>query len=139
MEMKTRFSSDSSDTSTAGRSYAFKLMRVHPLTWIEPFAGNELTLDVLHERVRDAVGPAFRHNSGFRWVDLNQLCTEPMVRITTQHVQKALDKHRRCQVSDRELVAWATMMVINNVYYWQSEDAQVAVCLNALCLDFVPK
>jgi hypothetical protein len=115
-------------------------MDAYLLSSFEDFASCDLSLSALHERVRDALGSAFRHNPNFAWVDLNQVCAEPSVRITPKHVQRALEKRRQDRISDQQLIDWATMILINHVFYWEPEHAQtVAGWVNALCLDFRPQ
>ena len=68
---------------------------------------------------------------------MNQVCRDPKIRITLEHVQKALKKCRANQISAHELVNWATMLVTNNVFYWDAADNAIAEYVNRLCLDLV--
>jgi hypothetical protein len=69
-----------------------------------------------------------------------QLCPERRVRITAQHVENALAKRRSVQISERDLVDWATMILINDAFYWEPEDAEiVAAWVNSISFDLVPE
>jgi len=110
------------------------------LVFIEAFVRCELPLEQLCEIVQGKLGPAFHHNPNFRWVDLNQLCPEPRVCITRRHVENALEMRRQNHISERQLVDWATMIVINHVFYWEREDMKiVAEWVDRLSLDLVPE
>jgi hypothetical protein len=105
---------------------------------IEMFARWELCIEQLCAFVREARGQAFIHNENYRWVNLNQVCGERKIRITPWHVQNALQKRRERGISERDLIDWATMIIINDVFYWEAEDAAVvAGWINRLSLDFV--
>jgi hypothetical protein len=110
------------------------------LALVESFALCELSLDDLCQKVRDELGSGFRHNEKMRWVNLNQICPTPIVRITRRHVENALAKRRDKQISERHLVDWATMILINDCYFWEGEDADVvAEWVDSISLDLVPE
>jgi hypothetical protein len=79
------------------------------------------------------------HNPHFRIVNLNQICPMKAVRITPQHVETLLAKRRRGEISERQMRDWAHMVEINDAYYWESEDADVAKWVNFLFFDFTPQ
>jgi len=91
--------------------------------------------------VRSERGAAFNHNEKLPWVTLNQVCPEPkVVRITRKHVENALEKRRLKQISDRQIINWATMIMINDAYYWDREDADVVGgWVQQLSLDLIPE
>jgi hypothetical protein len=116
--------------------------RIHPdtLSSIERYAIFELSLEELCGIVRMERGSAFIHNENFCWVNLNQVCAEPKVRITREHIENALEKRRCEQISERQLVDWATMILINDVYFWEPEDAElVAEWVDRISLDLIPE
>lgn len=110
------------------------------LAAIERYARCELPLEDLCRLVREKRGSDFIHNENYRWVNLNQVCPERKVRITRQYVETALGKRRSRMISERDLVDWATMIIINDVFYWKPEDADfVAEWVNRLSLDLIPE
>jgi hypothetical protein len=114
----------------------------HPdtLASIDKFARCELALEDLCRIVRDVVGPDLRHNEKLPWVNLNSVCPVPAIRITRQHVDNAAAKRRQKQVSERQLVNWATMLMINDVFFWSGEDAElVGEWLERISMDLIPK
>jgi hypothetical protein len=91
---------------------------------IERFVGCELPLADLCHMVRDEVGPALNHNEKLPFVNLNSVCPEPTFRIRRWHVENALAKRREKTISERDLVNWATMLMINDAFFWKGEDAE---------------
>jgi hypothetical protein len=47
---------------------------------------------------------------------------EPGVRITREHISKALENKRLGLLSERDLVYWATMILLNDAYEIDPED-----------------
>lgn len=45
---------------------------------------------------------------------LTRICPEPRIRITRAHLERVLERKRRKQMSDQDVVDWATMLVIND-------------------------
>jgi hypothetical protein len=41
--------------------------------------------------------------------------------------------------TERQIVDWVTMITINDAYYWQPDDNEVAEWINFLGLDFTPE
>jgi hypothetical protein len=114
----------------------------HPeaVAWIESYARCEISLEELCKKVRDAVGERFIHNPNFRVVNLNQICSHRAVRITPQHIEILLAKRQREEISERQMRDWAHMLEINNVFFWEPEDADVvAKWVNFLFFDFEPE
>jgi hypothetical protein len=98
------------------------------------------TLEELCELVRTERGSTFIHNGNFRWVNLNQVCPEPRVRITREHVENVLGKRRLKQISERQLIDLATMILINGAYYWECQDEDaVGEWVERLSLDLIPE
>ncbi len=110
------------------------------LVWIEDYARCELSLDELCRKVHQAVGEHFIHNPHYRVVNLNQICPNRTVRITPEHIEILFAKRQRGEITDRQMVDWAHMTTINDVYYWEPEDADVvAQWVNFLFFDLVPE
>ena len=56
---------------------------------------------------------------------------EPGIAITRDHISKALEQKRLGLISERELVYWATMLLLNDAYEPDSKDEDfVAEWLN---------
>jgi hypothetical protein len=73
-------------------------------------------------------------------VNLNQVCPEPAVRIMPEHVQILMAKRRQDEITEREMVDWAHMVTINDVYFWEPQDADVVGrWVNFLFFDFRPE
>jgi hypothetical protein len=82
----------------------------------------------------------FIHNEKMRVVNLNQVCAEPSVRITSQHLETLMAKRRRGEITEQAIVDWAHMVIINDAYYWKPEDAStVGRWVNSLFFDFTPE
>jgi len=109
------------------------------LAWIESYARCELSLDELLQKVREAVGEKFIHNSHFKFINLNQICPTRAVRITPQHVEILMAKRRRGEITERQMVQWALMVAANDAYFWEPEDADVAKWVKFLIFDFRPE
>jgi hypothetical protein len=110
------------------------------LVWIEAYARCELSLDELCRNVRGVVGKRFIHNEKMRLVNVNQVCPHRAVRITPQHIENLLAKRRRGEISERAMVHWASMVLTNDAFYWEPEDADiVADWVNFLFFDFRPQ
>jgi len=55
-------------------------------------------------------------------------------------VENALEKRRLKQISEQQLIDWATMIMINDAYYWEREDAEVVGdWVEQLSLDLIPE
>src|SRR5690348_1254526 len=93
------------------------------LAWIEGYAQCELSLEELCSKVRNLMGKRFIHNEKMRVVNLNQVCPQRAVRITTQHIETLLAKGRYGQITEQEILDWAHMVIINDAYFWEPQDA----------------
>jgi hypothetical protein len=109
------------------------------VAWIESYARCELSLGELCGKVRDAVGKRFIHNPHYRVVNLNQICSNRVVRITPQHLKILMEKRRRGEITERDLRDWAHMVTINDAFFWEPEDADVGKWVNFLFFDFKPE
>jgi hypothetical protein len=90
--------------------------------------------------VRAELGSDFIYNEKMRLVNLNQVFAGPKVRITREHVENALEKRRLKQISERDLINWATMVMINDAYYWERKDEDaVGEWVERLSLDLIPE
>jgi hypothetical protein len=66
------------------------------------------------------------------------LLPEPGVRVEKEHINRALEKHWKGEVTDDELYRWATMLLLNEAYDWEGPDEdEIAEVLNELAI--IPK
>lgn len=56
---------------------------------------------------------------------LRPYCGSLTIRITRWHIENALAKRREKKLSERDLVIWATMLLINDSFYWEGADAEL--------------
>ncbi len=109
------------------------------LVVLQKFALFELTIQELRQKVHDKLGSHFRDNKKMPWFGLNSFCPEPTVRITPQHVENLLAKRRRREISERQMRDWATMIQINDAYFWEPADDVVAEWVCRLSMDLIPE
>lgn len=84
------------------------------------YASFEITLDQLRERLRS--GLEFDFDGPQRTLTDHFEIPKVGVRIGRWHLENALDKRRRGEVTERELADWASMLVMNGVYDWRGPD-----------------
>jgi hypothetical protein len=66
------------------------------------------------------------------------VCPPSSIRISRWHVENALTKARNGEVSERQLMEWATMILINDVFYWSGDDADlIGEWISRLSLDLI--
>jgi hypothetical protein len=64
---------------------------------------------------------------------------EPGILVTRDHIAKALEREQRGGISQRELIDWATMLLLNDAYQLDpSEEEFVAEWLNRISYNFDP-
>lgn len=60
---------------------------------------------------------------------------EPGIVITREHISNALERKRFDLISERDLVAWATVLLLNDAYVWDPADEDlIAEWLNDISL-----
>jgi len=105
------------------------------LSLLQSFASCELSLDHL----REELSPLLEIADAGRLLNLDNLCSEPTIRITRAHIEKALAMRRGNAISENGLVDWATTLLTNSVFYWDGEDAKtVSEWINGISLDLIP-
>src|SRR5579863_8961649 len=90
---------------------------------LESFASGELSLESLHEELSEIMGRPIRKNPMMRHFGLNGIVPERSIQITRANVDNVLRKRRSKQISDQDLVDWGTMIIINDVFYWNWKDS----------------
>jgi len=96
------------------------------------FASCELSLD----RLRDNVHEVLEVDGAGRWLNFHSVCPEPEIRVTLADLRKALGMRRHGELSEAQLIDWATTLLTNNVFYWDGADAQlIGEWINGISLD----
>jgi hypothetical protein len=110
-------------------------MQPELLTALADFAACDLSVDSLRETIRKLTGT----RPTDRWLDLHKLCAEPRIRVTRDHVDRALEMRRTNVITENGLIAWATTLLTNSAFYWDGEDAKtVSEWINGISLDLIP-
>jgi hypothetical protein len=77
--------------------------------------------------------------SGKRFIDCNFPTPKPGIRVTRQHLEAALQRRRDRRISEQELLEWATMLLLNQAYFWEGEDEELIFeWLKNISFDFKP-
>ena len=64
---------------------------------------------------------------------------EPGILVTRDHIANALERERQGDISQRELIDWATMLLLNDAYQPDPNDEEfVAEWLNRISYDLDP-
>ena len=87
---------------------------------LEQFAALEITMEELRQRLSGAVELDF--DGERRTVTEHFDIPEPGVRIERRHIENALDKKRRGQITEKELSDWAAVLLMIHAYDWQGKD-----------------
>lgn len=91
------------------------------------------SLEVGVEEVRHALAGIFEFDlePERRTASVHFRVPEPGIAITRDHISKALEQKRLGLISERDLVYWATMLLLNDAYVPDPEDEDfVAEWLN---------
>jgi hypothetical protein len=99
----------------------------------EPPSLTPQQIDALEQYARLEIGLAdvrrtlhgiveFNFDPENRWIDQHFHIPEPGIPITRNHIQNALTKKRLGQVGEHDLVYWASMLLMNDAYEFDSKD-----------------
>lgn len=108
---------------------------------LERFAVFEISLDQLRSCLRHVMKFDFDADAheGKRWMENNFIAPEPGVLITEWHIENALTKKRNRDITDGQLVEWATMLLMNHGYDFDEKDEDlIAEWLNDISFDLHP-
>lgn len=106
---------------------------------LEQYSRLEVGLDEVRRALRDVM--EFNFEPEKRWLNTYFLVPEPGIPITREHIANALTKKRKGLVTERDLVYWATMLLVNHAYDVDPEDQDegfVADWLNDISYDLDP-
>ena len=87
---------------------------------LQEFAALEIPIQQLRERLNGAVELNF--DGEHRVVSEHFEIRSPGVRIERSHIDNALDKVRRREITERQLAEWAAVLVMIHAYDWQGSD-----------------
>jgi hypothetical protein len=106
---------------------------------LESLAFCEITPADMLTQLRDCCGLSILRNGANCFFGLGSVCPAHAVEITKLHLEQALAKRREKNISDQELVNWATMILINDAFYWEGVDAElIGEWICRFSLDLVP-
>ena len=72
-------------------------------------------------------------NKGTRSMETKFIVPEPGILITKQDIDNALGKKKRQEITDKQLIEWATMILMNDAYELDPKDEDlIAEWLNAI-------
>ncbi len=111
------------------------------LKCLEQFSLFDISLDQLRSCTHHVIKFNFDSNEsgGKRWMENNFIPPEPGILITKSHIELALTKKRDKEITDRQLVEWATMLLMNHAYHFDERDEDmIAEWLNDISFDLHP-
>jgi hypothetical protein len=94
-------------------------------------------LDMSVEEMREALTGVFEFDlqRGQRAARTHFKMPEPGIAITRSHISNALDRKREGKISERDLVEWATVLLLNDAYVLDPGDEDlIAEWLNDISL-----
>jgi hypothetical protein len=97
------------------------------------FANCELSLAQLTEGLSGRIEIDF--DSDVRGLTSNFLPAEPGIRIGLNHIDRAKSRNSAGELSNEDLMNWATMILLNDAYVWDGpEEEEIADRLSELSL-----
>jgi hypothetical protein len=101
--------------------------------WLGQFVHMEITLDELLARLNGAI--TLEISPTERRLTSHLTPQFPSVRVEKRDVQTAIERYRKGEISERRLVRWAAMLLMNDVYDWEGPDEdEIAEVLNDLAM-----
>jgi hypothetical protein len=95
-------------------------MTAEQLAALKRYARLEIGLGDIRRALRGLV--EFNFEPENRWIDQHFSAQKPGIPVTREHIQNALAKKRLGQVGERDLVYWASMLLMNDAYEFDSRD-----------------
>jgi hypothetical protein len=100
---------------------------------LEEFAELKVSIDELRERLDGVLEFDFKDHE--RRLTSHYGTPVPGVRIELEHIQAAMDKQARGEMSTEQLADWATMLLVNDAYDWEGpKEEEIAAWLNDISL-----
>lgn len=98
-----------------------RLLTNEEIEALERFARLEISLDELGRQLARVM--KFDFETHHRRLEPYFDPPHPAIRIERWHLNNALDKKRRGEVTEQELADWASMLQLNEAYDWEGTDA----------------
>ncbi len=89
---------------------------------LQQFAHLEITLGDLRQSLRNVL--EFDFTESERKLSSHFLVPQPGIRIDQSDIRRAMEKHRREEISTDQLADWATMLLLNEAYDWEGPDEE---------------
>ena len=100
---------------------------------LEEYAELRISLEELRERLIGVLDFNFKNHE--RRLETHYGTQVPGVRVERKHIQAAMDKHAREELSTEGLADWATMLLLNDAYDWEGpEEEEIAAWLNDISM-----
>ena len=100
---------------------------------LEEYAELKISLEELKKRLAGVLDFNFKDHE--RRLEAHYGTLVPGIRIERKHIQAAMDKHARSELSTEELADWATMLLLNDAYDWEGpEEEEIAAWLNDISM-----
>src|SRR5664279_1280928 len=87
---------------------------------LEDFAALNLPLERLRLKLREVLRVEFADREVR--VDCHFLGPEPLILITKQHLERALDQKRQEKITEVDLSTWASMLLLIDAYVFDEKD-----------------
>jgi len=98
---------------------------------LEEYADWKISIEELRERLHGVLEFDFKNHE--RKLTTHYGTPQPPVRIEMRHIQNAMDKHARGEITTEQLSDWATMLQLNGAYDWEGpEEEEIAEWLNEI-------
>lgn len=103
------------------------------------FADFNLSLEQMQSCLGDLIAFDFAAKQGKRWLENRFVAPEPGVLITKRHIEHALDLRRKGKINERQLVEWATILLLAQAYDYDAQDEDfIAQWLNDISFELSP-
>jgi hypothetical protein len=101
---------------------------------LEEYSWLEVGLDEVRRVLRAVM--EFNFEADKRWLNTYFLVPEPGIPITREHIACALSKKREGRITERDLVYWAAMLLMNDAYEFDQNDVDfISDWLNDISYD----
>src|SRR5690242_4011618 len=107
-------------TQNLGESHPLEPLTSEQWDVLERYSWLQIPLAEVRRIMRPVMD--FDFDSERRWLDSTFLVPDPGILITRNHIDAALSKKREGVIGVRDLVHWATMVLMNNAYELDSRD-----------------
>ena len=104
---------------------------------LEQYSWFEAELEEVRSALRGVMESNFKPDK--RWLNAYFLVPEQGILVTREHIANALAKKREGLITERDLVYWAAMLLMNHAYELDPKDEDfIADWLNDISYDLDP-